>query len=360
MLLQGRLAALQRQLDGHRIDAILVSHLPNVRYLCGFTGSAGLLIVGHGKPIFFTDGRYTVQAHEEVGGARIHIQKGKSALAAAIAWLQRERKIKRLGIETAYVTVADWDVIAKSLRGQVRLTAAPAVIERMRMVKSRDEIAKIRTACALGSSLFNGLRDAVRFGSKETFVAGQLEFAARKAGADQMAFTSIIAGGKRSALPHGRASAAPIPRTGFVVCDFGVILSGYCSDMTRTLHVGQPSAEARRVYQAVYEAQQAGLRAVRPGNTVGKVDVAARKLLHSRGLASYFTHSTGHGLGLEIHEAPRLAAGQTDVLQPGMVVTVEPGVYLPGKFGVRIEDTVVVTETGCEILTQCPKELLTV
>ena len=175
-----------------------------------------------------------------------------------------------------------------------------------------------------------------------------------------MAFTTIIAGGKRSALPHGRASAADIPSKGFVVCDFGVILSGYCSDMTRTLHVGHPSVEARRVYEAVREAQGAALEAVKPGAVVAEVDSAARRLLHKKDLGEYFTHSTGHGLGLEIHEAPRVAAGQNDVLQPGMVITVEPGVYLPGKFGVRIEDTVVVMDTGCEILTKCPKELLSV
>ncbi len=191
-------------------------------------------------------------------------------------------------------------------------------------------------------------------------MAGQIELAARNGGADQMAFTTIIAGGKRSALPHGRASATSIPAKGFVVCDFGVILSGYCSDMTRTLHVGRPSTEESRVYEAVREAQQAALEAVRPGKTVGEVDAAARKLLHKRRLDKYFTHSTGHGLGLEIHEAPRIAAGQTEILRPGMVITVEPGAYLPGKFGVRIEDTVVVTETGCEILTKGSKQLLSV
>jgi Xaa-Pro aminopeptidase len=194
----------------------------------------------------------------------------------------------------------------------------------------------------------------------ETEVAGQLEFAARKAGADEMAFPTIIAGGKRSALPHGRASRELVPSKGFVVCDFGVILSGYCSDMTRTLHVGRPTAESRRVYESVREAQQAGLEAVRPGKAVGEVDSAARKVLYNKGLDRYFTHSTGHGLGLEIHEGPRVAVGQQELLRPGMVITVEPGVYVPGKWGVRIEDTVVVTETGCKILTRCPKDLFTV
>lgn len=358
MRARSRLQSLQEELTNHKLDAILIGHLPNIRFLCGFSGSAGLLVVSGREIEFFTDGRYREQAREEVKGARIRIQKGKSTFAATLDRLTEHKRIKRLGIEAAYMTVADREVLAKRVGRHVRIVKAPSLIERMRMVKSAEEIAKIRAACELGNRLLDPLTEALKPGHSESQVAGQIELAARNAGADQMAFTTIIAGGKRSALPHGRASAAPIPDEGFVVCDFGVILSGYCSDMTRTLHVGRPSTEARRVYEAVREAQQAALEAVRPGNTVGEVDAAARKLLHKRGLDKYFTHSTGHGLGLEIHEAPRVAAGQTEILRPGMVITVEPGVYLPRKFGVRIEDTVVVTETGCEILTECPKELL--
>ena len=360
MRARSRLQSLQEELPNHKLDAILVGHLPNIRYLCGFSGSAGLMVVTDRESEFFTDGRYTEQARDEVKGARVRIQKGKSAFAAALDWVTKRKEIKRLGIEAAYMTVADREALAKRLGRGVRIVRAPSLIERMRMVKSADEIAKIRAACELGSGLLDSLTEALKPGRGESQVAGQLELAARNAGADQMAFTTIIAGGTRSALPHGRASAAPIPDEGFVVCDFGVILSGYCSDMTRTLHVGRPSTEARRVYEAVREAQHAAVEAVRPGKTVGEVDAAARKLLHKRELGKYFTHSTGHGLGLEIHEAPRVAAGQREILRPGVVITVEPGVYLPGKFGVRIEDTVVVTETGCEILTMCPKELLSV
>ena len=175
-----------------------------------------------------------------------------------------------------------------------------------------------------------------------------------------MSFPTIIASGVRSALPHGRASDQPVPPGAFVVCDFGVILEGYCSDQTRTVWVGPASEEALRVYEAVREAQQAAIDAVRPGVSVGEIDAAARKVLRRNGLGRYFTHSTGHGVGLEIHEAPRVAAGQKEVLQPGMVITIEPGVYFPGKWGVRIEDMVAVTAGGCEVLTPTKKDFLAV
>jgi Xaa-Pro aminopeptidase len=194
----------------------------------------------------------------------------------------------------------------------------------------------------------------------EVEVAAEMEYAARKAGAEGMSFETIVAAGVRSALPHGRASAARIPARGFVVCDFGVILHGYCSDRTRTVWVGSASGEARRVYAAVLESQLAAIDSVRPGVPVSKVDQAARKTLQKHGLERHFTHSTGHGVGLEIHEAPRVAKGQQEILRPGMVITVEPGVYLPAKWGVRIEDMVVVTEHGCEVLAPHQKEFIAI
>ena len=175
-----------------------------------------------------------------------------------------------------------------------------------------------------------------------------------------MSFPTIIASGARSALPHGRASDQSIAPGGFVVCDFGVILTGYCSDMTRTVYVGRPSEEARQIYEAVKTAQLASVESVGPGVSVGEVDEAARKVLQREGLGRYFTHSTGHGVGLEIHEAPRVAAGQSDILRPGMVITIEPGAYIPGRWGVRIEDMVAVTETGCDVLTPTSKEFISI
>lgn len=355
---KGRLARAGLELEQSRLDALLVTHLPNIAYLCGFTGSAGVLIVSQREYVFFTDGRYTQQAHQEVKGVRIKILPGKSAPAAAADWMAKPKSLRRIGIDAAHLTVAERGAYAKASPGKAKLVAAPPIVERMRMVKDPAEVANIRAACHLGAALFDRLLKVVRPGVSETQIAGELEFEARRLGAQQMAFPTIIAGGSRSALPHGRASQAKLPLRGFVVCDFGVILADYCSDMTRTLHLGSPPREARRVYEAVLEAQQAALDAVRPGATVGEVDRAARKLLQKKGLGKFFTHSTGHGVGLEIHEAPRIAAGQTERLRPGMVITIEPGAYVPGKWGVRIEDTVVVTDSGCEILTPCSKELM--
>jgi Xaa-Pro aminopeptidase len=226
------------------------------------------------------------------------------------------------------------------------------------MMKDADEILRLRQAVELGASLFRIARQKIQPGVTEVEVAAAMEYEARCAGAEGMSFPTILASGTRSAIVHGLASGARIPRRGFVVCDFGVILAGYCSDRTRTVHVGRPSREARQLYAAVLEAQQSAISAVRPGVSAAEVDGAARGVLRKRKLERYFTHSTGHGLGLEIHEAPRLAAGQTLKLEPGMVITIEPGAYLPGKWGVRIEDVVLVTSSGCEVLTPTDKELV--
>lgn len=353
-----RLERVQDAIEQRRLDALLVSYAPNIRYLCGFTGSSAALIITPRDRVLITDGRYTVQAKDEVKGARVNIEK-KSALTAAAEWFKKHPRLRRIGIEATHTTMADRATLARALGRRGTLVAAPPVVENLRMIKDDDEIARIRAACHLGVKLFRTLAEKLRPGIAESEVAGELEFAARRAGVEQMSFPTIIAAGERSSLPHGRASNASVPDWGFVVCDFGVILAGYCSDMTRTVHVGRASADTVSAYEAVREAQQAALEAVKPGVSCGEVDSAARKLLYNRKLAKFFTHSTGHGVGLEIHEPPRIAAAQKDALQPGMVITIEPGIYLPRKWGIRIEDTVVVTETGCEILTPCPKELLT-
>jgi len=357
-----RQGKLREHLATTRFDALLINHLPNIRYLCGFTGSAGLLLVEEGGSVFFTDVRYDTQAHEEVKAAKVIIAK-KAVLTALADWFRARRKRAKgltVGVEAEHFTIAEKKRLIKLQPSGVTLKDAPSIVERARMIKDDDELKRIRTAVLLGAKLFDRAVEVLRPGMKEVEVAAEMEFAARRAGAQEMSFPTIIASGARSALPHGRASEQAIPRSAFVVCDFGVILSGYCSDQTRTVWVGPIRNDAQQAYEAVREAQQAGIDAVRPGIPVGDVDEAARKVLHKAGLGRYFTHSSGHGVGLEIHESPRVAAGQREVLQPGMVITIEPGVYFPGKWGVRIEDMVVVTASGCDVLTPTSKEFLAV
>jgi len=330
-----------------------------------------LLLVTDAGGFFFTDVRYDTQARDEVKGAKVII--ARSAVMKALGeWIAAQRKRRRgwtIGIDAEHLTVAERKRLADLLPSGLRLRNAPPMVERARMVKEDAELARIRTAVQLGATLFDRALGVLRPGVREAEVAAEMEYAARRAGAEEMSFPTIIASGARSALPHGRATEQTVVPGGFVVCDFGVILAGYCSDQTRTVWVGATSAakassaaekEARRAYEAVREAQEAAIAAVRPGVSVGEVDAAARKVLLKAGLGQYFTHSTGHGVGLEIHEAPKVAAGQKEVLRPGMVITIEPGVYFPGKWGVRIEDMVAVTEGGCEVLTPTSKDFLAV
>ena len=353
---------LRQHLATTRFDALLVSHLPNIRYLCGFTGSAGLLLVEEKGSTFFTDVRYDTQAHEEVKGAKVVIAR-KAPLEALGEFLAKRRKRSRrqiVGLESDHFTISEKKRLTQFRSAGVLLKDAPPLVEHFRMIKDDDEIAKIRSAVLLGAKIYDRALEVLRPGVKEVEVAAEMELAARRGGADAMSFDTIIASGPRSALPHGRASSQPISPGGFVVCDFGVILSGYCSDQTRTVWVGPPSEDARQAYEAVREAQQAAIDAVRAGVKAGEVDAAARSSLRKAGFGRYFTHSTGHGVGLEIHEGPRIADGQKEVLQEGMVITIEPGVYFPGKWGVRIEDIVVVTAAGCEVLTPTSKDFVAV
>jgi Xaa-Pro aminopeptidase len=362
MNFQARQNKLREHLATTRFDALLISHLPNIRYLCGFTGSAGLLLLEEGCSVLFTDVRYDTQAHQEVKGAKVVIAR-KAVLTALGEFLGARRKRTRgwtIGLEAEHFTIAEENRLTQIKPAGVRLKDAPSLIERARMIKDSDELQRIRAAVALGAKLFDRAVEVIRPGVKETEVAAEMELAARRGGAEEMSFPTIIASGARSALPHGRASEQAIARGGFVVCDFGVILSGYCSDQTRTVWVGPVPKDARPAYEAVREAQQAAIDAVRPGIPTGEVDAAARKVLRKAGLGRYFTHSTGHGVGLEIHEMPRVADRQREILQPGMVITIEPGVYFPGKWGVRIEDMVAVTASGCEVMTPTSKDFLAI
>lgn len=339
------------------VDALLISHLPDVRWLCGFTGSNAALVLPVGRrAILFTDGRYTAQAKAEAVGTQVVIA-AKSASIAACECLSAA-SVKRCGFDEGNTTVASLKqmraAVPASLRRQIFEPVGP-LVAKLRWIKDAGEIAKLRAAAALGGRLFERALETMQAGMTETAVAAELEHAARLAGAEAMSFPTIVASGERSSLPHGHATGAKLPKRGFVTLDFGVVLEGYCSDMTRTVHMGPAREGERNAYDAVLEAQEAGVAAVRAGVAAGDVDEAARSVLRKAGLDKWFTHSTGHGVGLEIHEGPRLAAKQKQTLDAGMVVTIEPGVYMPGKFGVRIEDMVLVTRGGGEILTPSTK-----
>jgi Xaa-Pro aminopeptidase len=356
-----RIGQLRRRITKAGLTGLLVSHLPDLRYLSGFTGSSAALAVTRRAARLFTDGRYKSQANEEVQAAQVEIVSGAPAIAA-VEWLAAQPGAMTAGFDPEWTTVADLARWKAALHARLRrtfLSVLPApLVEPLRRVKDSDELALMSQAALIGCNLFDHMLGFIRPGLTELAVAAELELQARLMGAEGMSFETIVASGARSALPHGRATGATLPRRGFLTLDFGIILGGYCSDMTRTVHLGEPKAKERATYEAVLEAQEAGVRAVRPGVTCGEVDEAARSVLRRAGLAESFSHSTGHGVGLEIHEAPRVGAGQKSRLQPGMIITIEPGVYLAGEFGIRIEDMVAVTPTGGQVLTPAPKALI--
>jgi Xaa-Pro aminopeptidase len=355
------MGALRRKLNRAGLPGLLVTHPPDIRYLCGFTGSSAALAVTRRGGRLFTDGRYTAQAAEEVKAAQVQIASGSPAVAAT-QWLAAQAGVTMAGFDAAKTTVADlgrWkgELPSKFRKGFFQAVPAPFV-ELLRMVKDEDELALMAEAALTGCKLFEHILTVMRPGIAEIEVAAELEHRARMLGAEGMSFETIVASGLRSAMPHGHATAVPLPRRGFVTLDFGIIHKGYCSDMTRTVFLGKPKPEERRTYEAVLAAQENAVNAVAAGVSCAEVDEAARSVLRREGLAEEFTHSTGHGVGLEIHEPPRVGAGQSTRLQAGMVITIEPGVYRAGKFGVRIEDMVAVTRSGGQVLTPAPKALI--
>ncbi len=341
-----------QRFDELKIDALLVSHLPNIRYLTGFTGSSALLLVTSRAAVFITDPRYTIQARQETGFDP-RIVKGKS-LWTAIPGILKRRKLRRVGFETHRTTHAQFQAV----RDAARLKPVKDVVETLRMVKTADEIDRIRKSVHINSKAFERALKHFRIGMKEQDLAAQLNHFHLTLGAEGHSFETIVASGARSALPHARPTNAPILKDEVLLIDMGALFRGYASDMTRVAFTGRPSTKVKDLYQAVLEAQQAAIDAVRPGVPAWKVDQAARESLKVRKLDELFTHSTGHGLGLEIHESPSIRKNDKTKLQAGMTITIEPGVYMEGVGGIRIEDTVLVTQTGCEVLTPTPKRLI--
>lgn len=350
-----RLSLLRREMESARLDAFVVTHLPNIFYLSGFTGSAAVVIISRSGLTLFTDPRYTVQAKQEAQNAGVKIVHG-SLLSSAAEQLAREG-LRRIGFEAARLTVAQKAALDEAGSSRRRWVPWDGRIEAARAVKDAAELSVMRQAAAIACSSWQEVLPLIKPGVLETDLAAEVEFRMRRKGASGPAFDTIIASGPRGALPHAHASDRAVGKNELVVCDLGAILRGYSSDLTRTVFVGRAPSEVRRWYSAVLRAQEAARNVLQSGVSAQRVDGAARKTLQRAGLGRQFVHSTGHGLGLEVHETPRLARGQKEILRAGMVVTIEPGVYIEGKGGIRIEDDALVTPNGAEYLTDANREL---
>ncbi len=345
---------LREQLEARKLPCLLVSNPLNIFYLTGFRGSAGVAILGHSDAFLWVDPRYTLQAHEQAQGVTILEEKGE-LLKAVGRWLGRKRH-RAVGYDEGYLTCAAFRRLRGHVARSIGLKPAGGLVEEWRRVKDSIEIAQIRQAGRLTAAVFQEVRPQIRPGVRESDLAAEIEYCMRRAGADGAAFETIVASGVRSAWPHARASSKLLKKSELVIFDLGAIVSGYAADMTRTIHLGVPPRRVRSLYHAVLEAQRRAVEAVQAGERTSDVDRAARRVLGHSQLGRFFTHSTGHGVGLEIHESPRVARGDKYRLEPGCVITVEPGVYLEGFGGIRIEDTVLVGKGQPEILTPAPKD----
>lgn len=350
-----RTELLRRALTAKKIDVLIVSHLPNIRYLCGFTGSNGLLLVTPSATMFVTDFRYEEQIRTEVTADEISITQ--TDLLHYAAGKKILRQAAKIAFEQDHLSLDRYLFLLKKFRGE-RLAGTENLVENLRAVKDDSEIGMIAQASAISDRVFQKIIGMLRPGISELEISAEISYLHKSYGAEGDAFETIAASGVRGALPHGKASLKKIGSREFVTLDFGCVVNGYHSDMTRTVCIGQPSAPMKKVYGIVLEAQRRAVDAVRAAATGKEVDSAARGYIASKGYGKYFGHSLGHGVGLEIHEQLRLSQKNKRKLTLKNVVTVEPGIYLPAEFGVRIEDIVVVRRDGCEVLTGSPKEMI--
>jgi Xaa-Pro aminopeptidase len=336
------------------IDALLVTNFTNVTYLTGFTGDDSYLLVYGSGQVLVSDPRYTTQLHEECPGLDVHIRSPGVGMFEAVLAVVKSAKVARLGVESDSMTVGFRDQLASELR-KTTVGNATRLVEQLREVKDKQEIAETREAIKFAEKAFAVTRATLRRERTEKEVADDLEHQLRIFGAKGASFPSIVAVGPRAALPHARPTEQRIGSGDFVLIDWGASGRLYKSDLTRVLVTGKISAKLERVYRVVLTAQEQAIAAIKPGMTGHEVDRVARNIIGKAGFGANFGHGLGHGLGLDIHEGPRLAANQHLPLRPGMIVTVEPGIYLPGWGGVRIEDDILVTKTGHEVLTSVPK-----
>ncbi len=354
-----RLDRVRNVLRSQGARALLVAHLPNVFYLSGFTGESGMLLVQGRRAVLFTDPRFRVQARQECSQQGIKIEIVRGPLPPAVGNCLRQAGSNGILLfEEDRLTVSQLRQLKRAGRAGMVWRGVCGTVEALREVKDSQEVARMRDAARLGSAVMEHAIRCVRPGMTELELAAEIEYQMRKLGASGPSFETIVASGPRGALPHGRPTAKRLKKRELVVLDLGVILRRYSSDLTRTVHIGRAPAAVRGWYQAVLRAQAEAREAVRAGVPAQEVDEAARRVLRREGLERYFVHSTGHGLGIEVHERPSLGRNQKTRLLAGSIVTIEPGVYLPGRGGIRIEDDVLVTETGSETLTDVSRELI--
>ncbi|HKV23030.1 MAG TPA: Xaa-Pro peptidase family protein [Candidatus Acidoferrum sp.] len=353
---EARVRALRKLVSAAGADVLLVSHQPNWFYLTGFTGESGMLLLGDGKTTLISDGRFSTQARDEAPSVQYREQKG--SLTSGVADLLKEKRWRRAGYDPNHLTVSQFNALKKAVGSGVKWVPAPGLVESLRTRKESSELAIMRRAVKLGDQVISRAISLLKPGVTENEIAAEIEHQMRRGGASGPAFETIVAFGERAALPHARPTAKRLKKNELVVLDLGVILAHYCSDITRTVYVGRAPSRVKTWYGAVQRAQRDAIEAAKVGTSCGDVDAAARQTLTRYRLEQYFTHSTGHGLGLEVHEDPRLARGQTAQLESGFVVTIEPGIYIPGVGGIRIEDDVAVHSEKTEVLTRASRDLI--
>ncbi|WP_284699719.1 M24 family metallopeptidase [Planococcus beigongshangi] len=348
-----KLQKLRKEMAQHEIEAFLITSEFNLRYITAFTGSSGLAIVTEDKALFITDFRYTEQAAEQCKG--FEIVQAKTNLLEEAAEQAKNLGIQKLSFEKDFMTYSSYEQYKEKMDAELKPVSG--IIEKIRMIKTPEEVEILKAAAKIADDAYEYICTFIKPGMTELEVSNELEFFMRKQGATSSSFDIIVASGFRSALPHGVASDKVIESGDFVTMDFGALYNGYISDITRTVAVGEPSEKLKEIYQVVLEAQEMGVEKIGPGMTGFDADAIGRDHIKSKGYGDAFGHSTGHGIGLEVHEGPGLSFKSQVVLEPGMAVTVEPGIYLPGIGGVRIEDDILITESGNERLTKSSKEL---
>ena len=339
------------------IDVLLVTEINHVRYLSGFTGSNGIVILAPPRSYFLTDFRYTVQAHKEVKNCQIIIASRQLITELPQSPAFSHSKGVRVGVEADFVSLSLLEKL-KELLPSAKFISTTQLIESLSIVKDNDEISRVKKAVKIADRAFSEILDQLKPGIKEKDVALEIEYKMKSLGAENPSFDTIVASGQRSSMPHGRASDKRLRKGDFVTLDFGCLYRGYASDITRTVVLGKATEKQKKVYNTVLSAQKAACKAVKPGMACSRLDGVARDMIMKAGYGDYFGHGLGHGLGMLVHDRPVLSPQSNDILEPGMIVTIEPGVYIPNWGGVRIEDDVLVTSAGGQILTRSPKELL--